>query len=923
MTAHPSRSHRRPWFTRCGALFAALLALPLLAAPAAAQGTGTITGKVTEEGTNEAVQGASIIVTGTQLGTLTRADGSYRLSLRPGTYELRVRMLGYAGKTASVTVTAGGAATQNFTIAKSTTQLEAVAVTGSRGGERTVVSSPVPVDVINTADLKSSGRVETAQMLQALAPSFNFPRPAVSDGTDHVRPATLRGLAPDQALLLVNGKRRYPSALINNNGTIGRGTAAADLNAIPASMIDRIEILRDGAAAQYGSDAIAGVINIILKGASAGSVSTQTGRFNTDVPGLGKREDGGNVAAAADHGIQWGNGSFVHAGVEWRNRAMTNRSFADPRQQYPTGDPREATARRFTHWSGDAATADLVAMVNAAQNFSERLQLYAFGAASRRDGRSTGFFRRPIQVAQVVAKIHPNGFLPNIESNINDLSGGVGAKGTLGGWDYDLSQVVGRNSFQFIVSNSNNASLGLASPTVFDAGTLGFGQALTNLDVTREFANNGRPVRLSSGAEFRYENYSITAGEEASWVNGRVPVLDANGNVVFSSSGATTISLVGSQVFPGFSPTDATDQGRTAMAAYLDVESDLTKQWLVGAAARFENFSDFGAQATGKVTTRFAPSSKFALRGAASTGFRAPSLQQSFFTSTATTFVNGLPVDIKTLPVASPEAKLLGARELKPENSVNLSAGITLQPSSNFTVTADYYDIAITDRIVLSENFIGTGVVNFFRARGFTGIGGGRYFTNAINTKTTGLDVVVNYGIDLKANGVLRFTGGYNQNRTRVTKVVVNTPAELGNLNEVLFGRAERGRIEEGQPRNNLLLTGMYERGKLGVTVRTQRFGQVISRTQLASGTARQVPDLTLSPKYITDLNVSYQLPGRTTLTIGADNVFDVYPDQITDLGDLATNYSGQGTFGVFRFSGLSPFGFNGRYLFARFSVGL
>jgi iron complex outermembrane receptor protein len=376
-------------------------------------------------------------------------------------------------------------------------------------------------------------------------------------------------------------------------------------------------------------------------------------------------------------------------------------------------------------------------------------------------------------------------------------------------------------------------------------------------------------------------------------------------------------------VFPGFSPVDATDRSRTAAAAYLDVESDLTKQWLVGAAARFENFSDFGSQATGKVTTRFAPSTKFALRGAASTGFRAPSLQQSFFTSTATTFVNGLPVDIKTLPVASAEAKLLGARELKPENSVNLSAGVTLQPTSSFTVTADYYDIAITDRIVLSENFIGTGVVNFFKARGFTGIGGGRYFTNAINTKTTGLDVVVNYGIDLKANGVLRFTGGYNQNRTKVTKVVVNTPAELGNLNEVLFGRAERGRIEEGQPRNNLLLTGMYERGKLGVTLRTQRFGKVVSRQALATGTARQVPDLVLSPKFITDLSASYQLPGRTTLTIGADNILDVYPDQITDLGDVAAGYSGQGTFGIYRFSGLSPFGFNGRYLFARFSVGL
>lgn len=913
MTVHPSRSHRHAWSTLRGALFGSFLALPFLAAPATAQETGTISGKVSEERTDQAVQGASIIVIGTQLGTLTRADGSYRLSLRPGTYELRVRMLGYAGKTVAVTVAAAGTTTQNFTIAKSTTQLEVVAVTGSRGGERSVVFSPVPVDVINTADLKSSGRVETAQILQALAPSFNFPRPGTADGTAHVRPATLRGLAPDQALILVNGKRRHTSALINNNGTVGRGTASTDLNAIPASMIDRIEILRDGAAAQYGSDAIAGVINIILKGASAGSVSTQTGYFNSGVPGLGQREDGGNMVAAADHGITWGNGSYVHAGVEWRNRTMTDRSFADLRQQYPTGDPREATARRFTHQSGDPATADVVGMFNATQNFSERLQLYTFGAASHRDGRSTGLFRRPIQVAQVVAKIHPDGFLPNIESNINDLSAGVGAKGMLGGWDYDLSQVVGRNSFQFIVSNSNNASMGLASPTVFDAGTLGFGQALTNLDITREFANNGRPVRVSGGAEFRVEDYSITAGEEASWINGGVPVLDANGNVVLSDSGTTTTALVGSQAFPGFSPTDATKQNRTAVAAYLDVESDLTRQWMVGAAARVENFSDFGSQATGKLTSRFALTRQFVLRGAASTGFRAPSLQQSFFTSNATIFVGGQPVDIRTLPVASREAKLLGARELKPENSVNLSAGITLQPTNSFTVTADYYTVAITDRIVLSENFLGAEIEDFFRNNGFPEIGGGRYFTNAINTDTRGFDVVANYGINLQQNGLLRFAVGYNQNRTKVTEVVVNTPTELGNLNEVLFGRAERGRIEEGQPRNNLLLTGMYERGKLGVTVRTQRFGKVTSRAPAAAAGTEQGADLVLSPQFITDLSVSYQLPRRTTLTIGADNILDVYPKWANSSGSS----------GVFRFSSLSPFGINGRYLFARFSVGL
>ena len=343
----------------------------------------------------------------------------------------------------------------------------------------------------------------------------------------------------------------------------------------------------------------------------------------------------------------------------------------------------------------------------------------------------------------------------------------------------------------------------------------------------------------------------------------------------------------------------------------------------MGAAARFENFSDFGSKATGKVTSRFAATDKFAIRGAASTGFRAPSLQQSYFTSTATTFVNGLPVDIKTLPVDSKEARLLGARDLKPESSVNLSGGITMQPTKSLTVTADYYDIAISDRVVLSENFIGTGVVNFFAQNGLTGVGGGRYFTNAINTKTKGLDVVVNYGLDLKSNGIVRLTAGYNQNRTKVTKVVVNTPAQLGNLNETLFGRAERGRIEQGQPRNNLVLNGTYERGDLSLSLRSQRFGQVTGVQALATGTARQVPDLVLSPKFITDVSASYKVLKRATLTLGLDNMFDVYPDAIKDLGDVAAGYSGQGTYGVYRFSGLSPFGFNGRYMYARVSFGL
>ena len=331
------------------ALAGSLTALGVAPPLQARQATGTVEGKVTVGGSGEALQGASIGVVGTQVGAISRADGTYRFALRPGTYELRVRMLGYAGKTASITVAAGGRVSQDFTLDKSTTQLEAVAVTGSRGGERTLVKSPVPVDVINTAALKSTGRVETAQMLQAAAPSLNFPRPAVADGTDHVRPATLRGLAPDQTLVLVNGKRRYTSALINNNGTVGRGTSAVDLNAIPASMIDRIEILRDGAAAQYGSDAIAGVINIILKGAGTGDVSSQTGQYNTDVPGLGKRNDGSNTVVSADQGISWGSGGYFHARLPIRASSTPRATPVRPRRSGSrTG---RATPRRWIWWA--------------------------------------------------------------------------------------------------------------------------------------------------------------------------------------------------------------------------------------------------------------------------------------------------------------------------------------------------------------------------------------------------------------------------------------------------------------------------------------------------------------------------------------------------------------------------------------------
>lgn len=885
----------------------------VLSAGASGQSTGTVSGKISLAGTDERLPGVTVQISGTTFAAISRSDGSYRIAMRPGRYEMRVRLLGYTGARDSVTISAGQDQTRDYSLSRSVTQLAAAAVTGTRAEERTVVTSPVPIDVLNAGELRTTGRSETAQVIQMLAPSFNFPRPSVSDGTDHVRPATLRGLGADQTLVLINGKRRYPSALVNNNGTIGRGTSAVDLNAIPASMIERIEVLRDGAAAQYGSDAIAGVINVILKGAEAGDAALQLGQSS--------KGDGDNLTVNASKGFTFGAGDYVHVGVEVRDRGMTNRSAEDRRQQYFTGDPREATANRLNHWQGDAETTDATLMFNAARNFSTGVQLYSFGALGHRKGLSTGFFRRPFD-DRTIRSIHPDGFLPQIESRIWDGSFAAGLRGNTKGWRWDLSQVYGANNFNFIVSNSNNASMGASSPTTFDAGKLGFAQAMTNFDGFREVRLGSRTLRVGTGAEFRYENYTIDAGELASYTDGKRPLLDRNGVARVNAQGQPNPpAAVGSQVFPGFTPADATNEGRTAGALYLDLETDLSNKFMIGAAGRFENFSDFGSTTTGKITARFAPTSRFSVRGAVATGFRAPSLQQSHFTSTATIFVAGVAREIKTFPVASREAQLLGASPLTPETSVNVSGGFTVEPARNFTLTVDAYRVTISDRVVLSENFVGTAIVNWFAQNGFPSVTGGRYFTNAINTSTDGLDVVANYGIDLKSNGLLRLTAGYNQNKTKVTEVVVNTPAALGNLSETLFGRAERGRIEVGQPKNNLLLTSMWDRKGLSAMLRAQRYGEVTSIQALATGTARQVPDQTYGAKVIADASVSYKFTRRFTLSVGVDNLLDVYPDENKDRGDVATGYGGNSNFGIFRYSGLSPFGFNGRFVYSRIAI--
>jgi len=896
----------------------------LSAATLAAQISGRVSGRVTSSDGGAPILGATVQLVGTQFGTITRADGTYGLSLQPGTYTLRVRQIGFSSSTQSITVVSGQTLTRDVRLERSATNLEAVAVVGTRAEERTVVKSPVPVDVFSAVELRATGRTETAQMIQALAPSVNFPRSAIADGTDAVRPATLRGLGADQVLVLVNGKRRHTTALINVNGTVGRGQSAVDLNAIPASMIDRVEILRDGAAAQYGSDAIAGVINIVLKSNAPRELNLQSG-----ITAVG---DGRVIQGSANAGIANSSGSFLHAGFEVRDRQFTDRSLGDPRPQYFAGDAREASANRVNNRFGDGQTSDLVGMFAAGAQLTDKIEFYAFGGTSRRQATAPGFWRRPND-DRTVRALYPNGFLPFINSTLWDASTAVGVKGIVAGWKWDLSQTIGRNSHNFLISNTNNASFGPASKTEFNAGTLIFGQATSNLDLFREVKAGTIPVRLAAGAEWRKDQYQIEQGEPGSWQDGAVRVIGSTGVPT------ATVAAAGSQVFPGFRPTDQTNVSRSNTSLYADVESDLSRMLLVGGAVRYENYSDFGSQATGKITARFAPIDQFAVRGGYATGFRAPSLQQSWFTATSTNFIGGVPFEVRTFPVSSRAATLLGARPLTPERSRNLSAGITSQPVKALTITADYYRIDIDDRVVLSENLTQTAVRDFLAVNGEPGIAGGRFFTNAIDTRTTGVDLVANYGLDFGRRGILRLTAGGSINDTKITRLKQVTPPALLALNDALFSRVERGRVERGQPRNNFVFSATHEVSKFTFIARTQRFGEVTNFQPAVAVPAtgplnRQPPDQTFGAKYITDVSLGMQLRQNLQFTLGADNLFDIYPDRNSDGGDanavaatannprgFAGNYAGNSNFGIFPYAGLSPFGFNGRFAYARVNL--
>lgn len=839
--------------------------------------------------------------------TVTHSDGRYRFTLSPGSYLARVSRIGFSPATAAITVAAGANTRQDFALNRSAVPIDPLVSVGSRSYTRTATESALPVDVIDANAIASLGIAETWEVVQRLIPSVNVTRVPLAD--DQVRAMNLRGLSPDHVLVLVNGKRRHHVAIVQT-GPVMVGTSPADINGIPPSAIERIEVLRDGAAAQYGSDAIAGVINIVLKrGERSEAVTSFSSTYTTE----GGREfrDGLYRSVAVTRGIAFRKGGDLSITGQVRDREPTNRAYPDRRQQYFTGDPRNELPPQARVRLGEGATRDAALQIVANYPLTQRVDLYLTGGASRRIGSSTVADFRPSMSDNTVRAIHPDGYLPQVGNRITDFSTVFGARGSAGGWRWDLSSSLGSNSFSQTVYNTNNVSLGAESPTDFYIGKLRFSQWINNLDAVRRFTPAPKiSVNVSTGMELRRDSYRISAGDPDSWRDGGVRILDG--------PRAGRFAPVGAQGIVGYRPTDEANESRHNISGYLDIEGRIVPAVLAGIAWRTERYSDFGSTNDARLALRLEPKSGIAVRGALGTGFRAPSLINSFYSSTRVVRLLGAPdngqVLVRTLPVASPEAKLLGARPLRPEESLNRSAGIVLSKRGLPTVSADFYAIDIDGRIILTGTFFDSTIARFFADRGLRGVGGGRYFANAIDTRTRGLDIVATHGLSTRSAGVLRLTGAYNRTETRIRQVASIPPA-LAGYQSSFFSRDDSARVQVAQPRSGGVVTTGWSTDRFSVDLQNRRFG----RTAYLSATPGR--DQVFRPRWITDISASYRLARKLRASATVSNLFDVYPDEWRDFSLGVNGALSAG--GTVRYpAGHTPYGVNGRtiYVHLRFA---
>lgn len=912
--------------------------------------SGSLKGTV-KDAKGTALPNVSITVQGKKIGTTTDLNGNYSLKLPIGTFVIVASHVGQKDQAAQVDIVDGGITEKDF-VANAIADLDGVIVIGTRSrNTRTKMTTPVPVDVLNISQLtRELPQSDLSQLLSYTTPSFQSARQTVSDGTDHLDPTQLRGLGSDQVLVLINGKRRHQAALVNVNGTVNRGQVGTDFDAIPIASIERIEILRDGAAAQYGSDAIAGVVNVILKkriNALSGSFSfgEHVTHYTKDYAAkkLGNTSiddksvtDGANFNVQLNYGFALGKKGFINLSGNYSLRDKTNRTGTYTGAVYALSNgakddsilnARSLTRNNFDMRIGNSRIASGGLMLNGEFALSNNWALKLFGGFNQKAGDAAGFFRYPSSITSGAANyadkalaLYPNGFLPLIQTAIKDYWASVSIDGTIGKWNASFSNTIGTNNFSFIVDNSiNYTQLELTDhpQTKFDAGSLQFLQNTLNADLSRSFdVLSG--LNIGYGAEFRIDHYAQKAGEEASYKN-------------YNTNSAATPAA---QVFAGFTPAYATSHSRNNLGVYIDLEQSFTKSWLVELAARFENYSDFGSTLNYKLASRYTLGKVVTIRGAASTGFRAPSLQQKYYAKTNTIFVstpNGLvPTEIGTFPNDSKPAAILGIPALKEETSNNYSIGITSTPVKGLEISLDAYLIKIKDRIVLTNNFDGGNNAALAQQLKDNGANKANFFTNAIDTKAKGFEASINYHLILNPKNSIRFSVAATFLRNEVRKgadgkpiihastVLINS-GQLGNY----FNREDQSRVEVASPTSKANLSVNYTHKKWQAMLRFARFGKVVyidpsidpnipaNFPVNAYSGKKESLDQEFGAKTITDLSLSYQLTKNISWTIGANNLLDVYPDEHV--------HSGNVSLGRFIYSRrVQQMGFNGRFLFAR-----
>jgi len=761
-------------------------------------------------------------------------------------------------------------------------QLQQVVVTGTRATDRTAAESLSPIDVLTPADLTASGSTDLASALNTLLPSLDFPRPAINDGNDAIRPATLRGLSPDQVLVLVDGKRYHTTSLVNYNSSVGRGSAPVDLNSIPISAIDHIEVLRDGAAAQYGSDAIAGVINVVLK---HGSVSG--GNSITVNGGVMDKGDGAQNGVQGSVGIPLGGTGenapgWARLAWNYQNAMNTNRAENKDLSTTIAGAPNPSGIPYERY--GDPAVKTYQTLLNFGYQITPNVELYGYLNGSKRDVTSNGYYRAFDSTRNVV-QIYPNGFLPQIVNHSNDIATVVGVKGnTDGGWHWDVSADYGENNLDFDIQNSVNVNLYNTlgySPTYFNAGTFRNKQGVVNLDLSKDFHWGflPNPVTIAFGGEYRKETYVIDSGDPDSYYFSPTTLIP----------GTTTPYAGGSQVYPGLTPSVAGSFGRHSEAAYLDLETDITSKLSAGVAARYEDYSDAGATRSGKISLRYQFTDSFALRGTVSNGFRAPSLAQQNYESVVTLIQNGQLAQIGTFRTSDPAAIALGAKPLKPEKSTNYGLGAVWQPLDNFNATLDLYQIRIGNQILYSDQIAVDPTPT-------SQVSGAQFFVNGAATRTRGADLITSYRLDFNDYSKLNLTFSGNYNNTKVLSV--STPA---------FGRASEGLLTDATPHTKYVFGGDWLIHGFDLHANLTRYGSVTRRGDLSDGSE----DQTFSARWLLDMAASYNFRDWS-FTVGGDNLTNQYPTK------AALNNVYEDRADGLQYSALSPFGFNGRYWYGK-----